>query len=69
MVDEERKQEWIRKTVKDRMQTLSKGKCEKCGQVGLGVASVIDMSFICLDCMGDALFDKPNLDLADFTRV
>lgn len=69
MVDEERKQAWIRKTIKDRMRTLVKGKCDKCGHRGLGLASVIDMSFLCLDCMGDLLFDKPNLDLADFSRV
>lgn len=69
MVDEVRKQAWIRKTIKDHMQILSKDKCDKCGHLGLGVASVIDMSFLCLDCMGDALFQKHNLDLEDFAKI
>ena len=69
MVDEKRKQAWIKKTIKDRMQMLSKHKCDKCGQVCLGVGSVIDMSFLCLDCMGDVLFQKPNIDLDDFAKI
>lgn len=69
MVDEERKQEWIRKTIKYRKQILSKHKCDKCGNPGLGVGSVIDMSFLCLDCMGDVLFQKPNLDIEDFAKI
>lgn len=69
MVYEERKQEWIRNTIKDRKQILSKHKCDKCGNTGLGVPNVIDMSFLCLDCMGDVLFQKPNLDIEDFAKI
>lgn len=69
MIDEKRKQEWIKNTMKDRMHMLYTHKCDKCGQVYIGVGNAIDRSFLCLNCLGDVLFEKPGLDVKDFAKI
>ncbi len=75
MTDEARKKEWIRKTIENppRGVFLEKGQCYRCGGVGFGITSVVDLSFLCLDCLGNVLFEKPSekpkLDLEDFARI
>lgn len=75
MVDEARKKEWIKKTIENQPMGifLEKNRCDRCGGVGFGITSVVDLSFLCLDCLGNVLFEKPiekpKLDLEDFAKI
>lgn len=69
MVDTERKRKWIQEMIETRGKFLEKNRCDKCGQVGLGISSPVDLSFLCLECMGDVLFEKPDLDVKDFAKL
>lgn len=71
MNDEERKRKWIKKMRDKSCKFIVPHTCYKCGKVdGLGVSSAVDMSFICLDCLANTLFDKqPSLDVTDFART
>ena len=71
MVDKERKRKWI-KEMRDKCgKFIVMNTCYKCGKVDwLGVSSAVDMSFLCLDCLANMLFEKtPSLDVKDFTKT
>lgn len=71
MVDEERKRKWI-KEMRDKCgKFLVMHTCYKCGKVdSLGVSSAVDMSFLCLDCIANMLFEKtPSLDVKNFAKI
>lgn len=71
MVDEERKRKWI-KEMRDKCgKFIVMHTCYKCGKVdGLGVSSDVDMSFLCLDCLANMLFEKtPSRDVKDFAKI
>lgn len=69
MVDEMRKLKWINEMIHKRGNTLIKNRCDKCGHVDLGIASPVDLSFLCLECMADSLFYKQKLDVKDFAKI
>ena len=71
MVDEERKHKWINEMRDKCGKFLVMNTCYKCGKADwLGVSSAADMSFICLDCLANMLFEtKPSLDVTDFART
>ena len=71
MVDEERKRKWVKGMRGKCGKFLVMHTCYKCGKVdGLGVSSAVDMSFLCLDCLANMLFDKkPPLNVKDFVKI
>ena len=66
----QQKAEWIENALKSKQCRLDK--CDKCGSVRHGCASILDRSFKCVVCMADEIFytpPQPKLDVEDFARI